>query len=533
MSKKLTGIILFFLIITCFFLRLYNLSWGSPFYFHPDERNIASSIVQLNFPTQMNPHFFAYGSFPIYTIYFTGILSNLIFYKIPTIDFSQAILVSRFYSALFSLLLIPLLYKLGKKIKNTQVGFVAACLGTFSIGFVQYAHFGTFEMWITFLSILLFYFCLKMLEKGEIKFLIGAGIVTGLLIATKISSIPLLLLPLFVIFVSKRRFHLYVQYTCILVIISFLIFFIFSPFTFLNSSSFISSMKYEASVALGTLPVFYTGEFYNTAPILFQFIKIYPFLIGPILTILFIPSILYVSYKGIKEKHTQFLLLATFYLFLFLSQAFFFAKWSRYIVPTLPFVYLIIALTLYDLINHTKKIFGIKYLAGSVIILSIIFSISYFKTAFLTKDSRIQAAAFAKEHIPSNAKIISEVYDLGITPFNPYFSNIKLFNFYELDDPVLTTEKKKELKDLIAQSDYIILPSQRIFKIRLKNKDKFTQGNEFYQKLFNEELGFKKIYQTPCDIFCKITYIGDPVFSFEETVNVFDRPTVYIFEKIE
>src|SRR5258706_8715206 len=96
-------------------LHFYNLNWGAPWYFHPDERNIASSVSQLQFPTQMNPHFFAYGTLPIYTIYFTGLMSNLIatchlslvtclsaeaLAKVDHVPFEQAIVISRFYSAL-------------------------------------------------------------------------------------------------------------------------------------------------------------------------------------------------------------------------------------------------------------------------------------------------------------------------------------------------------------------------------------------------------------------------------------------------
>src|SRR3989344_6444253 len=55
------------------FFIFYNLNWGAPFYFHPDERNIASSISQMQFPDTLNPHFFAYGSLPLYTIFFTGL----------------------------------------------------------------------------------------------------------------------------------------------------------------------------------------------------------------------------------------------------------------------------------------------------------------------------------------------------------------------------------------------------------------------------------------------------------------------------
>src|SRR3989344_5461922 len=101
--KNRSLIILFSVIVIGAFLRFYNLNWGQPFYFHPDERNIASSVSQLKFPYQMNPNFFAYGSFPIYLIHFTVTIVNF-FSKAQDI-FVQSIIISRFYSATLSLLI--------------------------------------------------------------------------------------------------------------------------------------------------------------------------------------------------------------------------------------------------------------------------------------------------------------------------------------------------------------------------------------------------------------------------------------------
>ena len=142
----------------------------------------------------------------------------------------------------------------------------------------------------------------------------------------------------------------------------------------------------------------------------------------------------------------------------------------------------------------------------------------------------MEASEWAFQNIPRNAQILSEVYDLGITPFNPYFSKITIFNFYELENDL---SKKPELESLIKGADYIILPSQRILKSRMSNKNEFPQGYNFYFNLNSEKLGFKKVYETPCDVFCKIIYMGNPSLNVEATASVFDRPTIFIFEKIK
>lgn len=557
LSKKNIFFLITFSIIISAFFRFYSLSWGAPFYFHPDERNIASSVIQLSFPSQMNPHFFAYGSLPIYTIYFTGVLINFLTHfptlnsitprnlgeveSIFTVSFEQAIIISRFFSAFFSLALIPLLFFVGKKLKNKQTGLIIALLTSASVGLIQFAHFGTFEMWLTFFSLLLFMLCLKIIEKKGFFLTVLVGLVFGILLATKVTHITLLPIPLLVIIIkqihkkkSGIRYLNLIKDILLFFLITILVFIITNPFVLLDYSSFYSSMKYESEVALGTLPVFYTGEFVNAVPVVFQFIYIYPFLLNPLMTIIFIPSFFYLIFLSIKTKNQAYIILNIFYIILFLSQAFLYVKWTRYIVPTLPFIYLICAIALVDFwrLLSIKCVIFFKYFLLSVFIYTnILFAASYFITAFIQKDTRFAAKNFAKQNIPLNASILSEVYDLGITPFNDSFRNINLFNFYDLDNNS-SEYTPNTLAQKIAVSDYIILPSQRILKTRLQQAKSYPNGHAFYSALLAQANGFQKIYETPCDIFCKITYMGSPVYSFEETVNVFDRPSIFIFKKI-
>ena len=87
--------------------------------------------------------------------------------------------------------------------------------------------------------------------------------------------------------------------------------------------------------------------------------------------------------------------------------------------------------------------------------------------------------------------------------------------------------KKVELSTLIETSEYLIIPSQRILRNRIINKNEFPNGYRFYKDLDEK---FELVYKTPCDIFCKILYLGDPIFAVEETANVFDRPTIQIYK---
>lgn len=541
LKKNYTALIVLTLIGVI--IHFYNLNWGAPFYFHPDERNIASSVSQIQFPNQMNPNFFAYGSLPIYVIYFTGVFINYITNLLTTnhqsliTPFEQAIIISRFYSALFATLLIPLLFFIGKKIKDKKTGLIAAFLTTTSVGFIQFAHFGTFEMWLTFFSVLLFWMCIQKPSKRNILLI---GIIFGILIATKVSSLILFPLLFFVIPAKegikkfKNKYVMTVAITVVKLIVlcltAALVYYLTNPYVILDTQSFKNSMNYESSLVLGRLLVFYTGEFFNTIPVLFQFLHVYPFLLNPLITFLFIPSFFYLLWKIFKTKNFSFVILASFFMILFFSQAFFFAKWTRYIVPTLPFIFLITSITLVDWSNKIRQPFNRLAIVTIFIGVNVVFALSYFVTAFVRPDTRVEAYHFAQKNIPANASILSEIYDLGIVPFNTSFSDITLFNFYDLDNHSLDATPEA-LQQQLSQKEYIILPSQRIIKSRMINKEKFPKGHTLYSDLLSNKLRFKKIYETPCDLFCKITYLGDPIFRFEQTANVFDRPTIFIFKK--
>ena len=280
---------------------------------------------------------------------------------------------------------------------------------------------------------------------------------------------------------------------------------------------------------MGKLPVFYTDVFIGAIPVVFQFTHVYPFLLNPILSFLLIPSFLYVSYVAFKKRDPGLLLLVGFFASLFFSQAFLFVQWTRYMVPTLPFAYLIIAIAVSDFLTFLSKKRGYYYYARIVTmclisVVSVGYALSYVITVYLKEDVRIQAAQWAKTHIPLNASIAAEAYDLGILPFNSLFPNITLLNTYQLEQDYIVPN--------LETFEYIILPSQRVITSRLTNPNVFPKGHSFYQNLFDGKSGFRKVYETPCDLWCNVLYLGDPTFRFEQTANVFDRPQVLIFKRV-
>ncbi|HVZ12765.1 MAG TPA: hypothetical protein VG965_07085 [Patescibacteria group bacterium] len=525
------------LFIYFIFFIFYHLDWGAPYYFHPDERNIASSISQLNLFSNLNPHFFAYGSLPIYLVYFIGLFTNFFtnhFIFNPMVSFDGAIIIGRILSAILTIFLCGLIYLYSLEVSNKKAAKLSLYFSLTSVALFQFSHFGTYEIWIAFFTLLLIYLLTIYRKTNNPIYLTISSCILGVLCGLKLSSVVLTIIPIYIILETlfQKRFSFktildFIKRILISTYCFLLFYFLTAPFNLLDSKSFMDSMKYEGGVATGSLSVFYTGSFLGKIPILFQYEKILPFLINPVLTLLSIPAAFYTFYLAYKHKKSSHFVFAISFLCVFLSGSLLFAKWTRYIIPAVPFLYISIAIFIERVVKNLRKN-NFQIVNLFLVVICLIFSFAFIKTVRIDTDTRIEGVQFSEKNIPSKSNILSEVYDLGIVPFNGHFQNINLFNFYDLDNGNLTPS---DLQILLNNSGYIILPSQRIYKSRILDPKHFPSGNKFYSQLFSGKLGFKQIYQTPCDIYCKLTYFGNPIFNVEETADVFDRPVVFIFKR--
>ena len=548
MNKKRL-FLLFILTLIGAILRFYKLDWGQGFFFHPDERNIASAVLNLD-PVKgdFNPNFFAYGSFPIYVTYAIGAILSFLT-KTNWLEFGKIILIGRIISAGLSTLLIPLVYFVfqqlainNQQLENKQIesskfwGLIAAVFAVFTPGLIQYAHFSTFEIILTFEYLLALYFAIKITQRGRWRDYIFCAVVIGASIATKMTSllvVPILPLAWIIGRMGQMR---QIKRILISLLVVALAAFVLSPYNILDFSSFRGTINYEGGVAAGSLPVFYTAQFFETTPFWYQLTQVFPYILGWPLTVLSLLGCL--SYL---RRKTKALLLLTIPILYFIFHAALFVKWTRYMIPVLPFLVIITVIVLSkwycfrpkNLSNFQFSIFNFqkfwKVLITILTLTTITSGLSFF-SIYLQPDTRIAAAKWAEKNIPRDAKILSEVWDMGLIAFNPYFKNIELVNFYELDTQISTEGKRiitdknpriDELVKLLEESEYIIVPSRRIYTTRLKFPERFPLGARYYQNLFNGTLGFTKIAEF--DLLSEA--------NAEETFKVFDHPTVIIFKK--
>lgn len=502
-SSKAIFLLLFILTVTT---RFFKLDWGNGLFFHPDENNMALAISRLS-PSHLDPKFYAYGQFPLYLSFFSLKAIGL------SSDFTHAVYSLRFWSAVWSCLSVFFAYKIGAFLfskKSSALTFSLFCI--FSPVLIQLAHFGTTESFLIFVSLFNFYSALKFHHRPSLSLLILSGIITGLGLGSKITT-AFLTLPLVFSLLLHLRFHhnwfKFIFYSILYFYTSFAFFLISSPYSLISYSEFLSSMRYETSVATGSLPVFYTNQFLGTTPYLFQLAKIIPYAIGLPCLILAILGLFFLPKTKKGRQHWMIILFPCLIFFLYHGQLY--TKWTRFIAP----IYFIFPLLATLFISHYRRFYPF------LLFLVLIPGIS-FLNLYLHSDIRLTASDWIDKNLPSRSLILSESGNVIDLPVKSGSFQITHLDFYQLDSD---QEVFPRLVSALYQNNYIIVPSRRIFKNQTGSR--FPLSQKYYQNLFSGQLGFQEIK--------KFEVFTDPFLNpenAEETWTVFDRPTIRIFRKI-
>jgi len=140
-------------------LRFWGLNWDDGHWRHPDERQIFFVVEDLAWPTSLaealspdsplNPHFFAYGSLPIYLLKLAITLLQPLWPAIR--DDGNMHLIARPLAAFFDLGTVYLVYRLARRLHPSPDGhkrgrwivLLAAAFASVAVLHVQLAHFYT------------------------------------------------------------------------------------------------------------------------------------------------------------------------------------------------------------------------------------------------------------------------------------------------------------------------------------------------------------------------------------------------------
>jgi len=417
----------------------------------------------------------------------------------------------------------------GQKIWEKKVGLIASFLTAFTVSLIQTAHYGVTESMLVFWLMIILFLSLKLLEQPTLKEYLRLGLIFGLAVATKVSALSFLIIPIlahfFVSFKERKQFK-YLNYQLRLlfsIVISFLTFIFFSPYVFLSWKSFRESMDYESGVAIGKLKVVYVLQFEKTLPYFFQ-LKNLIWQAGPVAILGFI-AFLFLIFLSIKKRDKHLLIFLSFPIFYFAYIGSWYTKFIRYMVPLIPFI---ILSTAWFLVEIQKK----WHLLGRTILTLALFSSLLWSIAFFsiyTKEStRITASRWIYQNIPKESKILGEHWDDGLpidySDTHPNWYQIKQLTIYEPDN----FQKINYYAQELSQADYIIINSRRLYGTLMNLPEKYPITSRYYELLFSSQFGYQKIaeFSSYPTIFGKT--INDD--STEETFQVYDHPKVLIFK---
>lgn len=523
-----TKLFLLIILITAAFFRFYNLNWDEGHFFHSDERNIAMGVANITLFSQMDPKFYAYGGLLIYIYKITADIIGLVM-SIPHFaqDWAYINVLGRYYSAFFSTMTIIPLFLLGMKLFNKNIAFITIIFYAFTVSSIQTAHFSITENILTLLLITISYTALLYYQKQVFKYIVFLGILLGLAISAKTTGVSYFLIPavLLITLLIQKKLAVPKLFLSGITLVGFalLIFTITSPFTFLNWSEFIKSMKFENEVVLGINPVVYTLQFTNTIPYLFQIKNLF-WQIGPVF-IFSLLGVFSVIYLIIKKKSVPLLVIFLFPIFYFLYVGSWHTKFIRYMVPLIPFFLLAAAYFLYNLQKKYKA-------TGSAIIslmvfLSAAWSIAFF-SIYTRPQTRIAASEWIYQNIKPGSRILGEHWDEGLPvprkSGSPENYSISQLTIYEPD----TKEKITYYADMLSTADYITITTRRLYGTLLYLPEKYPLTSKYYSLLFSGKLGFTQ--EAKFSSYPSILGFTINDDASEETFQVYDHPTSFIFK---
>lgn len=329
--------ILILLTVIGLFLRLYHIEFGLPHSFHADEPEIVEpaikytyeirNIIKNNNYYKLIPISFVYGTWPIYF----NTIATMVFSKSANLlgtsfEKYHIYIFLRILNAVSTFAIIPIVSYLAYKLsKSTKVALLSFFLLTFNWKFIVHAHYinsditQTVLLCASYLTLYLFY-----KKSSDTKYTVFTGILYGLAVGTKITT--LLSFPLFLyIFIVKKSYREMFAF----IFIVFGIFIISNPFSMILANNFAFRVYTMFSKEAGL--VFDSVDY---SP--FKYISALSFMVTPLVSLLSIKGLL----KSVKSKtdmefHIFLIFNVVIYLVFFSLQS---RRVDRWLLPIIPII---------------------------------------------------------------------------------------------------------------------------------------------------------------------------------------------------
>lgn len=542
------------IIALSFYLRTFNINWDNNYYFHPDERAIIMYADPLTLPqnfkeffsadSPLNPHFFAYGNFPLYLV--KGLGTILSPFNDSFAHYGGMHIVGRLVSALSDTATVLMVFMLGLTLFSKRVGLFASFLYGASVFPIQTSHFFAVDTMLTFFMTATIFSLILFAKKPSYKKSATIGVSFGFALATKVSAA--IMLPVIVIvFLSialskgnrKKIWHL-IKQSALLIATVFFVFVTTQPYALIDFSNFLHQTLIQSQMSKDPFVFPYTLQYVGKLPYIYELKNIMLFGQGPIIFISCVAGVVLflAKYRKGWKNHSATYLFLFYGIFYFIVFGSFAVGWMRYMLPLYPFLAIFGGFLLAFAVEKIpkaliKNYFLRKTLLTFFIVIILIYPIS-FLSIYTHTNTRIQASEWINDTIPHGSSLAVEHWDDALPVFGGYNYVQYTLPLYEPD----TDTKWVNIENILKNTNYIIIASNRLYTPLQKLTDCknlplgkcYPLTSRYYEELFSEKHGFKLVAEFS-------EYPTIPLFNIkindqgaDESFTVYDHPKILIFK---
>ena len=518
-----------FIMVLALVFRFWGLNWDEGHFFHPDERNIISAAIELSYPEHIIPRFHAYNGL---AIYLPRLLAELwaLLSGTDTVSSTEIALAGRFFSALCSVVTVPILYRTAKNAGLNDEAWFAAFVVAFSPMAIQAAHFATTESVLVLVVTMLAWVSSEHQERTHKpilrSLLYGAILGVGLGFKTSVAAFGVIIFLAYAANAQRGAYLRNLLELCLAGVVSLALFTLTTPQLLFDTQAYFSTIAFEGKVVSGEADVFWTYQFYGKTSGLFEASQL-PWVVGPLTAFLIFPGLLAFTFSLYKRNNNAQklvpLVAASFiYAIIILSWH---AKFIRYILLLLPCIALLATVMFSALMQKQRST-----LAIALMCIGIFTPALRQAQLYLQKDPRITSWAWVAPQIAENDIVLVEPHDVGPPLSEPTTAPFKLEEL-PLTDPA-SPEKVTKIVSLLAEGNWIIISSRRNSQVLPDMRERFPELCGYYKLLFNGSFGYNTVRLTRRDALGLFQAL-DPSALAEETYSVFDAPTVLILKNIQ
>lgn len=479
-------------------LRFYGIDFGLPAHFHPDEVPKVNAIMRMVEQKTWNPQYFLHPSLLLYSTYGMTKLLHLLGVEWGFRD--AAYLGGRLVSATAGTLSIALTFEIGRRLVSRNAGLLAAAfLAVFPLH-VTCSRYLKEDALLTFVVLSCVLATVVAVQSKRRWVLLVAGLLAGATAGTKYSGILLAVVPASAPWLASRSWKpevRWIPWAIAAVCLAPLGFLATTPFAFLDSAKFLKDFAAESHHMQ-------TGHTNTIDP--WSQLWMYHFyrsILPGMTPLLAVASVLGMGMLLRRAKIEGLFIVAVAVLF-YLPAEFVKAKPApqpeRYIVPCLPFLaislaYLSISLGRSLRLRHGAILCGLVLLAAPL-------SRTLSLAADLKDDTRVQMAAWMRQHIPAGSRVLMD--------WKPYCP--------QLEGSAFKVEHIERAR-IIPELDPVVL--------RTSGADYLVLSSLFYARYFNQPESSPTLRQRIRDVFQMVPVVAQ--YRAPSGVYGFHNPVLTLF----